>query len=186
MNSLKVVLSFLNKVAQGQKVLYIVHPDSILEQSRHIDHVKPFLDKLRDAVSSFPGAVLVTKLESEFLNNLLKNPEQDAPEEFKQGDAYVKSFMDWIYTKARVIVETRTMDKPLGAGPMGQVLDDMFLNDQIEKIILGGCFVCDRFDMCVNGTYNALVREYGPEKVEIDPNLTMKSGLVVLPLRKSS
>ncbi len=154
-----------------QKVLYIVHPDSILEQHTHIDHVKPYLDKIDKAISGFNGPVIISKLGTPY-------PDRD-DKKLKQGIDYVKTFMGEKKQnpKVSVISEKRVRDL-LGKNAMAEFLDDFFLNEELDEIILGGAFTCDNSAMCVDDTYKALVKEYGKEIVKKDPKLILKAGPV--------
>ena len=152
------------------KILYVVHPDSILEQSVDIRHVKPFLDKLSNAIKSFSGIVIVTKIPSYSYNKTA------------EGFAYAEKFMASIKGNPKVIVVDEKRAKgALGTEAMSKYIDDLFLKGELDKITLAGCFTCTYSTMCLDETYSALVREYGSDKVEIDQSLTMKAGPVTLP-----
>jgi RecA/RadA recombinase len=168
----QIVSHYLRRIAESLgkiDVLYVVHPDSVLEQTYKIDYVKSFIDKIQAAIDSFKGIVLVTQLDS-----------SAAHQTKEEAYTYVKRFMDEIKSNSKVTVieeNRRKMDTPLGTGAMSKVIDDMFLKGTIGKIILVGAFTCDKgYKMCVDDTYASLVHEYGPEHIVKDPNLILKSG----------
>lgn len=162
----------LRRVMAGGKedVLYLVHPNAILEQSPHIGHVKPFIDKLRRVVGSFRGKVIVTVLDREFSEGAYTR------REFKDGIGYVGEFMGWLKGKVDLIVEDSGDSSGLGR-KAGRLLDDMYLEGRLGKVILGGCFL--GAGMCIERTRGNLIREYGEDRVEVRGDISMKAGQVV-------
>ena len=157
-----------------EEVLYLVHPNSILEQSAHIQHVKPFIDKLLKKISGFRGQIIVSNLSRDIPRARYNRPE------LKEGIKYVDKFMDELKGKNNVTVVTESSDmaNPLGR-KAGKILDDLFLENRLGKITLGGCFTGHKnTTMCVEETKKTLAKEYGEDKVEMDKSLTMKAGPV--------
>lgn len=161
----------LKEAANKTNILYIVHPDAVLEQTSKMDYIKSFIDKLDKAINGFSGQVIITKLD--------KSAAKASPEN-KEAFDYVKTFMDRAKSKSNVnvIEEKRSRENPLGKGAMDSLIDSLYLEDKLGKIILGGTFTCDYIDMCVDETKAALFREYGPEHVSVDSSITLKAGIV--------
>ena len=84
--------------------------------------------------------------------------------------------------KITILKESGKDWRDLGRSTMSNILDDQFLEERLVKITLGGCWTCageGGASMCVDDTYSALVKEYGKEHVEIDPNITLKAGMYI-------
>jgi hypothetical protein len=154
-------------------VLYVVHPETILEQLPHIKHVRPFLEKLRSKVSSWPGPVIVSRV-----NKLYAYKDSTDPDWRREAFEYVDSFLDSMKgDNVTVVTEDRSDPKGIGR-EAGKVLDDLYLQGRLGKVYVTGCFrgTTNVPVMCVERTVQVLEREYGPEHVEVDNSLTMKAG----------
>lgn len=169
------------KISTGQlesnkvNVLFIVHPNSILEQHQSIKHVEPFLNKIKNAIDSFDGLIIVTDL------GRAKYEISTSNQDMIKGVDFVKSFMEELKENPKVkYITDGSTSEDLGMGAMKEHLDDLFIKDKIGDIIVGGCFDCKHAKMCVRDTYNNLVDQYGSDKVSIDASITAQAGRVIL------
>ena len=176
------------KLAHSKKILYIVHPDSIIEQEVNIRYVKPFLDRLMNAINTFDGEVIVSRLSrggwmyeslKEDLDEAIGTPKEKFYRERFEGGEYIKKFMKEIKGKAKIILDDSPLREELGRSAMNDSLDESYLNGNISEIILGGCFHSKYDNMCVDDTFRNLKREYG-NIIKIDFGITLDAGPVNL------
>ena len=178
-------------------ILYLVHPNSILEQTQDIKYIKPWIDEWRSAVNSFNGIVIASSLvrgkvrpKGHYLEYSRPGPNDleniigdDAISNRKrEGIKLVNEFMEELSNASNVFVfeeNDSSGNSTLGGPAMKEKIDDLFLEDRLGKIIVGGCFICSYATMCVAHTLDNLNKNY-PDKVEVNRLLTIQAGVVIV------
>jgi hypothetical protein len=175
MNDLYVkIFKFFKLATEKKNILYIVHPTSILEQTKDIRHVKPFLDKLESKINNFDGLVLISILK----RNLAYANE---PVHFKLGEEYCNKFIDKVKSKSNIFIMEDGNTRPLLGQPlMEKYIDNLYLEDQLGIITIGGCFASAKpWVMCVEDTINNMAVQYGPGHTKVDNSIVMVPGPIV-------
>jgi hypothetical protein len=151
-------------------LLYIVHPNSIAEQSSNPEYVKTYLDNVSSAIKSHNGPVIVTYLK----RSVHDFWEKEAP----YASQWLKSLKG--LSNVKLFEELGDMEAyQLGSTPMKEMIDDLYLNDELGSITVGGCFTGhSKITMCVDSTFKALKHEYSDIPIKIRPDITRKAGPV--------